>query len=200
MGNTMGAVSYLQILAFQSTDKMLAKITFDIDKDLIVNLHIQSVDQMKAIKLVKSKVTDINRMKIEEQKKAVRAGYDMDIIPSDLNTYGGEAKRLLEDLQSRNERMFLVTALFLNTAKSKQELENAIFQTAGIAQKYNCMLKRLDYQQEEGLDEQSSAWCKSYSNQESVDNDQYSDFRTIYHTGIIHGRRFFVLWIECYQQ
>ncbi len=54
-------------------------------------------------------------------------------------------------LQSRNERMFLVTALFLNTAKSKQELENAIFQTAGIAQKYNCMLKRLDYQQEEGL-------------------------------------------------
>ena len=150
MGNTMGAVSYLQILAPELTDKMLAEF-LDIDKDLIVNLHIQSVDQMKAIKLVKSKVTDINRMKIEEQKKAVRAGYDMDIIPSDLNTYGGEAKRLLEDLQSRNERMFLVTALFLNTAKSKQELENAIFQTAGIAQKYNCMLKRLDYQQEEGL-------------------------------------------------
>ena len=123
----------------------------DIDKNLIVNLHVQSVDQMKAIKLVKSKVTDINRMKIEEQKKAVRAGYDMDIIPSDLNTYGGEAKRLLEDLQSRNERMFLVTALFLNTAKTKQALDNAIFQTAGIAQKYNCVLKRLDYQQEEGL-------------------------------------------------
>ena len=75
----------------------------------------------------------------------------MDIIPSDLNTYGGEAKRLLEDLQSRNERMFLVTALFLNTAKTKQALDNAIFQTAGIAQKYNCVLKRLDYQQEEGL-------------------------------------------------
>ena len=73
------------------------------------------------------------------------------IIPSDLNTYGGEAKRLLEDLQSRNERMFLVTALFLNTAETKQELENVVFQTAGIAQKYNCALKRLDYQQEQGL-------------------------------------------------
>ena len=90
-------------------------------------------------------------MKIEEQKKAVRAGYDMDIIPSDLNTYGGEAKRLLEDLQSRNERMFLVTVLFLNTAKTKQELDNAVFQTAGIAQKYNCSLRRLDYMQEQGL-------------------------------------------------
>jgi len=150
MGDTIGAVSYLQILAPELTDKMLAEF-LDIDKNLIVNLHVQSVDQMKAIKMVKSKVTDINRMKIEEQKKAVRSGYDMDIIPSDLNTYGGEAKRLLEDLQSRNERMFLVTALFLNTAKGKQELDNAIFQTAGIAQKYNCVLRRLDYMQEEGL-------------------------------------------------
>lgn len=150
MGNTIGAVSYLQLLAPEITDKMLADF-LDMDKNLIINLHIQSVDQMKAIKMVKSKLTDINRMKIEEQKKAVRSGYDMDIIPSDLNTYGGGAKHLLEDLQSRNERMFLVTILVLNTAKTKQELNNAILQTAGIAQKYNCMLRRLDYQQEEGL-------------------------------------------------
>ena len=150
MGNTIGAASYLQILAPELTDKMLAEF-LDMNRNLIVNLHIQSIDQMKAIKLVKNKVTDINRMKIEEQKKAVRAGYDIDIIPSDLNTYGGEAKRLLEDLQSRNERMFLVTVLFLNTAKTKQELDNAVFQTAGIAQKYNCSLRRLDYMQEQGL-------------------------------------------------
>lgn len=150
MGNTIGAVSYLQILAPELTDKMLAEF-LDMDRNLIVNLHIQSLDQMKAIKLVKSKVTDINRMKIEEQKKAVRSGYDMDIIPSDLNTYGGEAKRLLEDLQSRNERMFLVTVLFLNTARTRQELDNAVFQTSGIAQKYNCSLRRLDYMQEPGL-------------------------------------------------
>ena len=44
-----------------------------------------------------------------------------------------------------------MTVLFLNTAKTKQALDNAILQTAGIAQKYNCILRRLDYQQEEGL-------------------------------------------------
>ena len=135
---------------FELTDKMLADF-LDMDKSLIVNIHIQSLDQAKAIKLVKGKVTDINRMKIEEQKKAVRSGYDMDIIPSDLSTYGNDAHRLLEDLQSRNERMFLVTVLFLNTAKTRQDLENAVFQTAGIAQKFNCVLRRLDYLQEEGL-------------------------------------------------
>ena len=150
IGDTYGAVSYLQILAPELTDKMLAEF-LDIDKNLIVTMHVQSLDQLKAIKLIKSKVTDINRMKIEEQKKAVRSGYDMEIIPSDLATYGGDAKKLLDDLQSRNERMFLVTVLFLNTAKTRQELDNAVFQVAGIAQKYNCALRRLDYMQEDGL-------------------------------------------------
>ena len=83
-------------------------------------MHIQSVDQTKAIKTIKRKITDLDKMKIEEQKKAVRSGYDMDIIPSDLATYGGEAKKLLADLQSRNERMFLVTFLLMNTADTKQ--------------------------------------------------------------------------------
>jgi len=150
MGSALGAVSYLQIIAPELTDRMLAEF-LDMDRNLVVNLHVQSLDQLKAIKTVKSKVTDIDRMKLEEQKKAVRSGYDMEIIPSDLNTYGGEAKRLLEDLQSRNERLFLVTALFMNTARTKQELEDGVFQTAGIAQKYNCSLRRLDYMQEQGL-------------------------------------------------
>ena len=72
-------------------------------------------------------------------------------FPTDLATYGDEAKNLLTDLQSRNERMFLVTIIVMNTAKTKQKLENSVFATAGIAQKFNCALKRLDYQQEQGL-------------------------------------------------
>ncbi len=150
MGDTVGAASYLQILAPELTDRMLAEF-LEMDMDLVVSLHVQPLEQAQAIKTVKRKLTDIDRAKIEEQKKAARAGYDIDIIPTDLNTYGGEAKRLLEDLQSRNERMFLVTVLFLNTAKTRQELDNAVFQTAGIAQKYNCPLRRLDYLQEQGL-------------------------------------------------
>ena len=75
----------------------------------------------------------------------------MDIIPSDLATYGNEAKKLLQDLQSRNERMFLLTFLVLNVAETKQQLENNVFQAGSIAQKYNCQLTRLDFQQEEGL-------------------------------------------------
>ena len=150
MGKTIGAVSFLQILAPELNDRMLADF-LDMDSNITVNFHIRSIDQAQAIKRIKSKITDLDKMKIEEQKKAVRSGYDMEIIPSDLATYGGEAKRLLQDLQTRNERMFLVTIILMNTASNRQKLENAIFQTASIAQKYNCALKRLDFQQEEGL-------------------------------------------------
>lgn len=96
-------------------------------------------------------MSDLQKMKIEEQKKAVRAGYDMDIIPTDLATYGEEAQNLLQDLQSRNERMFLVTVLVQNIAPKRQKLFSDIMAASGIAQKYNCALKRLDYQQEQGL-------------------------------------------------
>lgn len=150
MGKTIGAVSFLQILAPELSDHMLADF-LDMDSNITVNFHIRTIDQAKAIKSIKSKITDLDKMKIEEQKKAVRSGYDMDIIPSDLATFGGEAKKLLQDLQTRNERMFLVTIIIMNTAPTRQKLENAIFQTASIAQKYNCSLKRLDFQQEEGL-------------------------------------------------
>ena len=150
MGKKYGAVSFLQILAPELNDRMLADF-LDMESSLIVSLHIQSVDQIKAIKTVKRKITDLDKSKIEEQKKAVRAGYDMDIIPSDLATYGAEAKRLLQDLQSRNERMFLVTFLVLNTADNPRQLGNNVFQASSIAQKYNCQLTRLDFQQEEGL-------------------------------------------------
>ena len=150
VGQKFGSVSFLQIMAPELNDRLLADF-LDMESSLVVSMHIQSVDQVKAIKTVKRKITDLQKMTIEEQKKAVRAGYDMDIIPSDLATYGEEAKKLLQELQSRNERMFLLTFMLLNTADSKQQLDNNVFQANSIAQKYNCVLKRLDFQQEEGL-------------------------------------------------
>ena len=150
MGKKYASVSFLQILAPELSDRIL-KDFLEIESNVIVNLHVQSIDQVSAIKTIKRTITDLDKTKIEEQKKAVRAGYDMDIIPSDLALYGEEAKKLLKDLQSRNQRMFLVTFLILNTADSKRQLDNNIFQTNSIAQKYNCSITALDYQQEEGM-------------------------------------------------
>ena len=150
IGKKVGAASFLQILAPEINDRMLADF-LDMESNVVVSMHVQSVDQVNAIKTVKRKITDLQKMKIEEQKKAVRAGYDMDIIPSDLATYNNEATKLLQDLQSRNERMFLLTFIVLNVADTKQKLDNNVFQASSIAQKYNCQLVRLDFRQEQGL-------------------------------------------------
>ena len=150
MGELYGAMSFLAITASDLSDQLL-KDFLDMESSQIVTMHIQSVDQTAAIKTVKHTITELDRSKIEEQKKAVRSGYDMDIIPSDLATYSKDAKSLLKELQSQNERMFLITFLVMNTGKTPQELENNVFQASSIAQKHNCNLKRLDFQQEQGL-------------------------------------------------
>ena len=150
MGKSIGAVSYIQILAPEIKDNFMSDL-LSMDNSIAVNIHVQSMDQTKAIRQIKGKITDLDKMKIEEQKKAVRSGYDMDVLPSDLVTYGGEAKKLLEDLQSRNERYFLVTLIVMNTAKSKRQLDNIIMQVSNMIQEKNCVLRRLDYQQEQGL-------------------------------------------------
>ena len=150
MGSLYGAMSFLAITASDLSDQLL-KDFLEMDSNQIVTMHIRSVDQTEAIKTVKHTITELDRSKIEEQKKAVRSGYDIDIIPSDLATYGKDAKSLLQELQSQNERMFLLTMLIMNTGRTQQELETNIFQASSIAQKHNCALRRLDYQQENAL-------------------------------------------------
>ena len=150
VGTTWGAASYMQIMASELSDKLLAEL-LEMDAEITITMHIQTVDQNKAVKTVKAKLSDIGKMKMDEQKKAARAGYDIDILPPDLLTYSKDAAALLADLQSRNERMFLLTFLVVNTAPTRQQLENDIFTVSGITQKYNCFLKRLDFQQEQGF-------------------------------------------------
>ena len=150
IGKKVGTVSFLQILAPELNDRMLADF-LDLESSLIVTMHVQPLDQTEAIRMIKRKITDLDKSKIDEQKKAVRAGYDMDIIPSDLATYGSEAKRILQDLQSRNEKMFLVTFLLMNTADNKRQLDINRMAAQGIAQQYNCQLTQLDFQQENAM-------------------------------------------------
>ena len=150
MGGKIGTVSFLQILTPELDDRMLSDI-LNTDSSLVVSMHMRSIDHVQAIKMIKRKITDIQKMVIEEQKKAVRSGYDMDIIPSDLATYGPEAKKMLEEMQSKKERMFLVTFIIMNVADTKKKLSNNVFRASSIAQQNGCVLTKLDFRQEEGL-------------------------------------------------
>ena len=116
-GSMTGAMSFLEMNAADLNDEFLKKI-LDMESGQIVTMHIRSIDQTDAVKNVKHAITELDRSKIEEQKKAVRSGYDMDIIPSDLASYGTDAKALLKELQKQNERMFMVTFLIMSTGSN----------------------------------------------------------------------------------
>lgn len=150
MGETLGQVAYLQFFAPQLDDELLAKI-LEVDANQLVSIHVQPVNHAEAMKMVKRKLTDLDRTKIEEQMKAVRSGYDMEILPPDLVNSSKDVLNLLTSLQSRNEHLFLVTFLVMMTGTTKQQLKNALLQIQGLTNPSNCPPVLLDYQQEDGM-------------------------------------------------
>ena len=149
-GASFGAVSFLQIRATKLYDTLLNSV-LELEGSQIVSIHAKALDQNAALKAVKRKLSDLDKAKIDEQKRAVRSGFDMDILPPDLVTFGKEAQKLLEDLQNHDEKMFMVTILIVHMAASRQKLENLVYSAEGITNTQNCDLIRLDYQQEQGF-------------------------------------------------
>lgn len=150
VNNKYASTLHLSIEATELSDRVLAKF-LDLNLEILVSMHIHPTAQQKAIKFVKSKVSDIDSMKIEEQKKAIRNGYDMDILPTDLNTNADESKKTLKELQRENEKYFYLTFTITVFEDSRKKLENAIFTLNSEAQKQNCTLKKMKLQQEKAF-------------------------------------------------
>ncbi len=150
IGEMFATTNYLVISAPELSDEMLANI-LNMEDSMCVSIHCSSMNQNDALKYIKGKLSDINKQKIEEQKKAIRAGYDMDIIPPDIETYSNEAHALLEDMQSRNERLFSVSFQITTFSDTREKLKNFRFQLSNQIQSANCVLRYLDHQQEQGF-------------------------------------------------
>lgn len=149
-GSMYGSVSYLDLIAPKADDGLMKKL-LDIDDNLTITMHMQTYDPVKAIKMIKGALTNIQKMKIEEQKKAVRSGYDMDILPTDIITYEKDTLDLLDDLNTSNQKLIKMTFLITCYGRTKRELESITQRVSGIIQQANCNLRNLQYLQEQGL-------------------------------------------------
>lgn len=141
---------YMQILVNEMEDRILADLT-EIDKKLIVNIHLTPFEQLSAIKIAQKKKLEVLAQKTNQQQKAFANGYDMDILPIGLEESINETTSLLENLKSRNEHLFLATILVTTFGKNKNQLEDINKQIQGVVQKHSCNLKLLKYQQEQAL-------------------------------------------------
>lgn len=150
IGGMWGTSNYLSIDAPEISDEMLADI-LNMEDAMCISIHLNSMNQTEAMKYIKGKLSDINKMKIEEQKKAIRSGYDIDIIPPDIETYSDEAHSLLQEMQSRNERLFSISFQITSFNEKYQKMKDFRFQLSNQIQSANCVLKSLDHQQEQGF-------------------------------------------------
>ncbi len=149
-GNIYGCVSFLDITAPRLGDGLLKRL-LDIDDSITVTVHMETLDALRAVKMLKSTLTNVQKMKIDEQKKAVRSGYDMDILPTDILLYEKDTLDLLEDLNTSNQKMISMTFLITCYGSTKREMESLVQRVSGIIQQANCNLRRLQYLQEKGL-------------------------------------------------
>ena len=138
IGASFGAINGMNILAGELPDTILSDF-LELQHLFCVNLHVTPLDQITALKFVKTKLTAVESMKIDEQKKASKAGYDPDILPPAIKMYITDLEKLLDDLNSKNERLFHISITIRNYARNKKDLGLQLELLKRICQKNNCM-------------------------------------------------------------
>lgn len=148
-GDRVGAVSHIKIFASDMEDRIISDI-LSIDSNVWISIHSDTIPRDKALQLAKENLTSVQAMIINEQKSAVASGYDMDLLPPELETYQEAGEKLYHDLQRKDEQLFNTTITIVQTAATRKELEDNIFELNGILAPYQCRLIRLDNRQEQG--------------------------------------------------
>lgn len=159
-GGMYGSVFYVDISAPRLDDSLLKRL-LDIDSNITVTIHMGNVDPSGALKMIKEALSNVQKMKIDEQKKAVRSGYDMDIMPSDIAIYEKDTTGLLEDLNSSNQKIVNATFLVTCYGRTKSGLDRLAQRVSGIIQQANCNLRCLQYLQEQGLMASAPVGCNN---------------------------------------
>lgn len=150
MGEKYGRAMFVSKLPTFLTDKFISELA-DFSFNMITTINIRSVAPDEALKRVKRQITGMEQDKIEQQKKASKSGYDPEMINHELRLSLREAEELLDDLQSKNQKMFLVNIIIVHLADTIEELEQNTDAINSVARKHLCQTAVLNYQQEDAL-------------------------------------------------
>ena len=147
--------TWCQALVFRSfgselMDRCIAEIV-DLPIPLSVSIHVQGMDKARAVSFVKQRLAWMDKEIIDEQRAAVKRGYDYTILPSELRYSKEEAEDLLDDLQNKNQRLFRYTGLAWAYADTEAELDERVLQITRAARSNSIELEALDYRQREGM-------------------------------------------------
>ena len=150
IGNACGAVANINIIGGEISDRILWDYLRE-ENILSVNIHAAPYDQVAALKFCRAKLSDVEKSKIDEQKKASRSGYDMSILPPQIQMYIDDLNQMLKDLNDKSERLFHITLTIRYYAESPKKLATLQEKLKRITQKNNGRFIKMDYMQEQAI-------------------------------------------------
>lgn len=150
MGDRIGTVHYLMVKANEMEDRIISDI-LDLDSNVWISIHNYATVRSEALKYAKDNINSVQDKIIREQRTAAGMGTDIDLLPPELGMYKEAADTLYRNLQRKDENLFYTTITIVQTAKTRKELENNVFELKGILQNYECDLDLLTFQQEQGF-------------------------------------------------
>jgi len=149
-GNMHGSMFYVAMLTENLEDDFFTKLTA-VDENLTVSIHYNCMDSIKAAKFIRQMLSDVQKMKVDNQKEAVNKGYDMDIMPADIPAYEKDLLKQAEELNGSNQKVIWTTFLIGCFGKTRQEMEHVMQKVRGIVEQANCELRPLTNQQEDAF-------------------------------------------------
>lgn len=143
-------VLYLQNYSTEMSDRFINDLT-KVEHNLVISFHMKSVTRGEEIPMIKTNIAGMEMQKMDEQKKALKEGYDPEMIPMELKYSLESAYDLLEDVQRRNQRLFICQFFIMINAESEKDLEDVTKIILTKAKKHSTEMVPLNYQQEKGM-------------------------------------------------
>lgn len=149
-GDMWGQVLVIKKLGSELTDQALSDIT-ELPIPLNVTWFAQPMDKAAAVAFTRQRLAWIDKEIIEEQRSAVQKGYDFSILPQELKYSKEETEDVIDNLQNKNQRLYVFTGLFYTYAPTKKQLDNQVLSIISAARQNSIEVSTYEYRQRQGF-------------------------------------------------
>lgn len=149
-GDVWCQVLVMRKFGSDNSDRMLCELA-DLPIPMNISWHLSPMGKSKAVNYVKQRLNWIDKEYLEEQQKAFQKGYDPNLLPAELSYSRDEARKVLDDLLSRNQRLFEFSGFITTYAETRAELEERVRHIIDKANSHSVVIEGLPLRQREGI-------------------------------------------------
>lgn len=195
MGDKFGRVIFLKEYANFIKDSMIAELT-DISKNLILTIDISPVATDEAIKDAEKILLGVETNKANYIRKQSENNNFFASIPFDMEQQEQEAREFLNDLMTRDQRMFLGLITIVFVADTEKELENTTEAILTTARRNLCQFGILRFQQLDGLNTSLPIGVETIETLRTLTTESLAVFMPFKVQEVQHEKRY-ILWTKC---